>query len=296
MEGPAGHRGFHNMPVLPMAVKLAAYLAAVHLTLKYSYRLCSHANNRISSLSAPIPVLSLLASLIAIIPPATTLAVTFLFVFAADGPPLPIVTLDQTSGALGFTLWGAGLGFVCVMVMFVLGRLAGFIRVGKVDDTQRRDRLPAFCGGLTDYAGAAVFEEVAMRGYVFYLLYSEFGAGAAIIGSAFVFAAVHLVRPDRIPVVFTLNAFIFGLLTGASRYYTGALWLPIGLHIGWNVTSGPFLGLPYSGVVYDRGIVRSDVKGPQWFTGGLYSLDAGVVGTLALLLAAVVLRLVAPAI
>jgi membrane protease YdiL (CAAX protease family) len=284
------------MPVFPMAVKLAAYLATVHLTLKYSYRLCSHANNRISSLAAPITVLSLLASLVAVIPLATTLTVTFAFILAADGPPLPIVTLDQTSDALGFTLWGAGLGFVCVMVMFVLGRVAGFIKVQKVDDMERRDRLPSFCGGLTDYLGAAIFEEIAMRGYVFYLLYSEFGAGIAIVASAVVFAAVHLIRPDRIPAVFTLNAFIFGLLTGASRCYTGALWLPIGLHIGWNVTSGPLLGLPYSGVVYDRGIVRSDVKGPQWFTGGLYSLDAGVVGTLALLLAAAVLKLVAPAI
>lgn len=284
------------MPVFPMAAKLIAYLAAVHMTLRYSYRLCSHASNRISSLTAPVTVLSLLACLAALIPPVTALAVTFLFILAADGPPVRIVALDQTSGWLGFTLWGAGLGFVCVMVMFVFGRAAGFIRVQKVDDRQPRDRLPAFCGGLSDYLGSAVFEEIAMRGYVFYLFHTVYGAGAAVVGSAVVFAVVHLIRPDRIPAVFTLNAFIFGLLTGASRYCTGTLWLPIGLHVGWNVTSGPFLGLPYSGVAYDRGIVRSDVKGPQWFTGGLYSLDAGVLGTLALLLAATVLKLVAPAI
>jgi len=265
------------------------------LILKYSYRLCSRASNRISSLTAPVFVLSLLACLAALIPSATALAVTFLFILATDGSPFPIVALDQTSGWLGFTLWGAGLGFVCVMVMFVFGRAAGFIRVRKIDDGQRRDRVPAFLGGLSDYLGAAAFEEIAMRGYVYYLIQTVYGAWAAVVGSAVVFAAVHLVRPDRIPAVFTVNAFIFGLLTGASRYWTGALWLPIGLHVGWNVTSGPFLGLPYSGVAYDRGIVRSDVKGPQWFTGGLYSLDAGVLGTLALLLAAAVLKLVAPA-
>lgn len=283
------------MPVFPMAAKLIGYLAVVHLTLKYSYRLCLRANNRISWRTAPVTAISLLACLIALIPSATALAVTFLFVLATDGPPLRITGLDQTSGWLSITLWGAGLGFVCVMVMFVFGRAAGFISVHKMNYGQQRDRVPSFCGGLSDYLGSAVFEEIAMRGYVFYLIQTVYGAGAAVVGSAIVFAAVHLVRPDRIPAVFTVNAFIFGLLTGASRYWTGALWLPIGLHVGWNVTSGPFLGLPYSGAAYDRGIVRSEVKGPQWFTGGLYSLDAGVLGTLALLLAAAVLKLVAPA-
>ena len=284
------------MPVFPMSVKLAVYLAAIGLTLKYSYRLCSHANNRVSSLAAPVTVLSLLASLIATIPLTTTLAVTILFIFAADGPPVPILALEHTPSALGFALWGTGLGFVCVMLMFACGLAGKFINVQRVDGVERRERLPRFCSGLTDYVGGAVFEEVIMRGYVYYLLSSAFGGGVAVVASSVIFALVHLVRPDRIPAVFTLNAFIFGLLTGASRYYTGDLWLPIGLHIGWNVTAGPILGLPYSGVNYDKGIIRSEVKGPQWFTGGLYSPDAGVLGTLALLVAAVVLRLVAPAI
>ena len=154
--------------------------------------------------------------------------------------------------------------------------------------------MPLFFGGLSDYLGGAILEEVVTRGYVFYFLNGVFGGQAAIIGSSLIFALVHLVRPDRIPLIFTLTAFVFGLLTGACRYYTGGLWLPIGLHFGWNVTAGPILGLPYSGIAYDKGIVESDVSGPEWFTGGFYSPDAGLLGTFALLVAAVGLRLIAP--
>jgi len=279
-----------------MCVKLVTYLAAIGLTLRYSYRLCSHADNRISSLAGPVTVLSLLASVAALIPLIMTLGVTVLFVMGEDGRPLTVLALDNVSGGLGVTLWGTGLGFACVMLMFGCGLVARFIAVKHVDATGQRERLPRFFSGLTDYIGGAVFEEVVMRGYLFYLISSVFGGWVAIVGSSLIFALVHLIRPDRIPTVFTLNAFIFGLLTGASRYYTGALWLPIGLHIGWNVTAGPILGLPYSGVTYDRGIVRSEVRGPQWFTGGLYSPDAGVLGTLALIVAACVLRLAALAV
>jgi len=277
-----------------MAVKLAGYVAAISLTLKYSYRLCSHANNRISSLTAPVAVLSLLASLTALIPLAATLIVTLLFVIPADGSPLPILAITYHPGALPLALRGAGLGFACVMLMFCCGLAGRFISVRRVDDTQPRERLPRCCNGFADYVGGAVLEEIVMRGYVFYLIGSVFGGVVAVVGSSVVFALVHLVRPDRIPTVFTLNAFIFGLLTGACRYYTGGLWLPIGLHLGWNVTAGPILGLPYAGIAYDKGLVRSEVKGPQWFTGGLYSPDAGVLGTLALLVAAAALRFVAP--
>lgn len=283
------------MPVLIMSVKLAAYLACIGLTLKLTYRLCSHANNRISSLDAPTIARSVLASVAAVLPLAITLSITVAFAALADGDPASVLGLSYNAKALSLTGSGAALGFACVMLMFACGVMGGFIKVRRPKYAHRRERhLPLFFGGLSDYLGGAILEEVVMRGYVFYLLNGAFGGETAIIGSSLIFALVHLIRPDRTPLIFTLNAFIFGLLTGACRYFTGTLWLPIGLHFGWNVAAGPILGLPYSGVAYDKGVVESDVSGPEWFTGGFYSLDAGVLGTLALLVAAVGLRLIAP--
>lgn len=283
------------MPVLIMGVKLAAYLACIGLVLRYTQRVCTHANNRIQSLATPTIARSVLATLAAFIPLATTLTVTILFAIVADGPPLQVLGLTYSSESLAQTSYGAAVGFCCVMLMFLCGVVGGFIKVKRWNSAKHPDQhMPMFFGGLADYFGGAVLEEVVTRGYVFYLLDRSFGGEAAIIGSSLIFALVHLIRPNRIPLIFTLNAFIFGLLAGACRHCTGALWLPIGIHFGWNVTAGPVLGLPYSGISYDKGIVKSDVSGPEWFTGGFYSLDAGVLGTFALLVAAVGLRLIAP--
>jgi hypothetical protein len=40
--------------------------------------------------------------------------------------------------------------------------------------------------------------------------------------------------------------------------------------------------------------MHSDVSGPLWLMGGFYSPDAGMIGTLALALAAIGLKLLAP--
>ena len=119
-------------------------------------------------------------------------------------------------------------------------------------------------------------------------------APAAIVGSAIIFSLAHLVKHSKMPALFTVNALVFGLLTAACRHYTGTLWLPIGLHFGWNVAAGPIFGLPYSGKAYERGVVVSEVSGPLWLTGGIYSLDAGLLGSVALLVAAVGLTAVVP--
>lgn len=283
------------MPVILMAVKLAAYISVVGLTLKYANRLFVRANNRIVSCAASASIRSLLASLAAIIPLALTGGATVLFAAVVDGNPLPILGLTYNSTSIPFVTYGAGLGFGCVMLMFFLGMLGGFIRVRPAANPEQHDaHIPLFFGGLSDYFSGAILEEVVTRGYVYYLLCGVFGAVPAIIVSSLLFSLVHLIRPNRIPLIFTLNAFIFGLLTGACRYHTGLLWLPMGLHISWNVTAGPLLGLPYSGISYDQGVVKSEVSGPEWFTGGFYSPDAGVLGTFALLVAAVGLRLIAP--
>lgn len=283
------------MPEIILAVKLAAYVCVVGLTLKYAHRLCCCANSRIASSAVSTSARSLLASLAAVIPLAITGTTTVLFAAVVDGDPLPILGLTYDSASMPFVGYGAGLGFACVMLMFACGILGGFIRVKPAANPEQRDEhLPQFFGGLSDYFSGAILEEVVTRGYVYYLLWKAFGGMPAIVISSLLFSLVHLIRPNRIPLMFTLNAFIFGLLTGACRYCTGQLWLPMGLHFGWNVTAGPLLGLPYSGISYDRGFVKSDVSGPEWFTGGFYSPDAGVLGTFALLVAAVGLRLIAP--
>ena len=57
---------------------------------------------------------------------------------------------------------------------------------------------------------------------------------------------------------------------------TRNLWLPIGLHAGWNVTQGFVWGVPVSGNPF-VGMVESGLYGPDWLSGGAFGLEASVI-------------------
>jgi hypothetical protein len=71
---------------------------------------------------------------------------------------------------------------------------------------------------------------------------------------------------------------------------TGALWLPIGIHLGWNALQGPVLGINVTGA--DIGLGHWSVftfPGDPLLTGGAMGIEGGLIGLIgpALGLAAV---------
>lgn len=278
-----------------MSVKLIAYLCCMRLILNHAHRLTSRLGGRVmSSHISSTAAKSLLSSLTATVPFVCASSATLAFAALTEPDPLAMLGLTWDSDSLSFAWSGIVLGFTCVMLMFCAGLLMGFIKVSRTVTKIDRDHITEFCAGSSDYLTGAILEEIVIRGYTYYVLNEVLGWSPAIVVSAAIFALAHLTRPNRIPFVFTINALFFGLLTGVCRYVTGGLWLPIGLHLAWNVTAGPILGMPYSGTAYDKGLIRSEISGPVWLMGGFYSPDAGMLGTLALALAAVGLRLIAP--
>ncbi|MCL5103216.1 MAG: CPBP family intramembrane metalloprotease [Armatimonadetes bacterium] len=275
------------MFVFETCLKVATYLVCVGAVLEFSHRFYWKLNKRILSLKGSIFVRSVAAALPACIPMGMALAITLVFLTYWDHQPLSVLGLHYNAATAAYITYGAGTALGCVTLVFLLGLLAGRIRVRRSRITRNRcAHMPAFVEGLTAFFTAAVFEELIFRGYVFYELQRAFGGPAAIVSSSIIFSSAHYIKHQRTPAIFTLNAFLFGILAAICRYQTGTLWLPIGLHFGWNVVSGPIYGLPYSGRSYDHGVVSSDVSGPVWLTGGPYSLDAGVLGTVALIVAA----------
>jgi len=223
------------------------------------------------------------------------ICVTAAFAFLFDRKSLAALGLNYDPNSLTYVAQGAAVGLGCVTVVLLIGVLMGHISMHRSrmsDDCV--SCMPLFLGGLADFFTGAVFEEIIFRGYVFYLLSQSTSPLATVLISSAIFSLAHAAKHQDTPNLFKLNAFIFGIIAATCRLHTGALWLPIGLHFGWNVVSGPIFGLPYSGRVYDRGVVVSEVGGPTWLTGGLYSLDAGLLGTVALIIAAAGLLAVAP--
>lgn len=283
------------MALFETCVKLAAYLVCIGVALEFSHKLYWRVNAWILTAQVSTFSRSVLSSIVACIPLGTAFGITLAFVSLVDQGSLESLGLTYDANSMTMVAYGAAIAFGCITLVVLVGVIGGFIQIKRSPVSEDCVTcLPIFFGGLADFFTSAVFEEIITRGYVFYILYEASGPAAAVLGSSAIFSLAHLLRHSRTPLMFTLNAFIFGLITAGCRYYTGALWLPIGLHFGWNVAAGPLFGLPYSGRAYDRGVVVSEVSGPDWLTGGFYSPDAGLVGTAALLIAAVGLMAVAP--
>ena len=66
---------------------------------------------------------------------------------------------------------------------------------------------------------------------------------------------------------------------------TRMLWLPIGMHFAWNFVQGFVLGLPVSGIQSPVSLLRAEVHGREWLTGGSYGPEGGVLALASILLA-----------
>jgi uncharacterized protein len=133
---------------------------------------------------------------------------------------------------------------------------------------------------------AAVTEELWMRALLLRLLWRAFGAVPAFIVAALVFGALHLANPGATPLA-GATVVMAGLMFCALYALTGRLWVPIGVHLAWNLAQGYLFGAEVSGNNLGGSILLSTAHpgAPAWLTGGTFGPEASV---LALLLVTLV--------
>jgi len=122
---------------------------------------------------------------------------------------------------------------------------------------------------------AGVFgEELLFRGYGFQILIAGRPPWAAIVPVGVLFALLHGSNPNASwPGL--ANTAGFGILFGYAYLRSRDLWLPVGLHFGWNFTL-PLLGVNLSGLRMKlTGYEMAWTAGPLW-SGGDYGPEASV--------------------
>ena len=125
--------------------------------------------------------------------------------------------------------------------------------------------LALFCGALA--------EELVFRGYPFQQLEQAIGTIRAVVSLSVIYGVIHLLNPGAGTWGIT-NSILIGILLSTAYVRTRALWLPWGIHFGWNTTLGLLLGLPLSGF-RNYNLLRYTVAyGPSWMTGGRYGIEA----------------------
>lgn len=131
-------------------------------------------------------------------------------------------------------------------------------------------------------AAGAAGEELLFRGYGFQVLMAAVGPFAAIVPVGVFFGLMHSLNPNA-TWFGTANTAGFGILFGYAYYRTRDLWLPIGLHFGWNFTL-PLFGVNVSGLrIGMTGHEMVWSAGALW-SGGDYGPEASVLTSGALVL------------
>ena len=138
----------------------------------------------------------------------------------------------------------------------------------------------------------AVGEEMLFRGYAFQLLIRSLGAFATILPASVLFGMAHAGNQNATPLGIA-NTVFWGVLLGYAYWRTGALWLPIGLHFGWNFAL-PLFGVNLSG--FTMGVTGYGLHwrvGELW-SGGGYGPEGSVLTTAIVAALFFVLRRVTP--
>ena len=136
--------------------------------------------------------------------------------------------------------------------------------------------------GLLFYLAALLFaaagEEMIFRGYAFQLLVEKMGPFATVLPVGVIFGLAHASNPHASQLG-VLNTVLWGILLGYAFLRSHDLWLPIGLHYGWNAAL-PLFGVNLSGLTIEvtRYFYRWDLT-PLW-SGGDYGPEGGLLTTI----------------
>ncbi len=123
-------------------------------------------------------------------------------------------------------------------------------------------------------AAGSVGEEIFFRGYGFQELLVAAGPWATVVPVGVVFALLHGSNPGA-TWFSTANTAGFGILFGYAYLRSRDLWLPIGLHFGWDFTL-PLFGVNVSGLrMKVTGYEMAWNAGPLW-SGGEYGPEASI--------------------
>ena len=123
----------------------------------------------------------------------------------------------------------------------------------------------------------AVGEEMLFRGYGFQVLVKGIGPFATVLPVAVLFGLAHSQNLNFGPLALT-NTILWGVVLGYAYLRSGDLWLPIGLHFGWNWAL-PLLGVNLSGFTMDvTGYAMHWKLGERW-SGGAYGPEGGLLTT-----------------
>lgn len=128
---------------------------------------------------------------------------------------------------------------------------------------------------------AALMEELILRGYIFQAFIEGSRVWIALILLSSIFSLAHLDNPDS-TIPSSLNIFLAGVLLSICYLKTRSLWLPTGLHLGWNWMQASFWGMGVSGYHVKWSLFTAEPQGADWISGGNFGAEASIFATIVI--------------
>jgi uncharacterized protein len=214
------------------------------------------------------------------IPPLVAASLTGALAMAIfESRTLSDLGLHWRKGAGRNLLTGIAMGAGGAALLIAVPLLAGLAHFEPASGESLALRTALFTLALL-FCGAAG-EEIAFRGFPLQFLIRGYGAWISIGGIGIIFGLLHGFNPGATPLSMA-NTAGFGIVFGVALLRSHDLWLPIGLHFGWNAAL-PFLGVELSGFTIKLvGYQLVWNTGDLW-SGGTYGPEASLLATGVLL-------------
>lgn len=165
---------------------------------------------------------------------------------------------------------GIGIGMGIIIFTGLVVFLLGYLKIIKVNFS-----FSLFIDISVKVLIFSFVEEVFYRLGLFRLTERYWGSWIALIIGSLLFGLMHISN-DFISPLIIIFAILWSGIVGILYIYSKRIWLPFGVHFGWNYAQALFLGGIVSGNSLG-GLIVTEIKGPSLLTGGGFGIEASII-------------------
>ncbi len=176
----------------------------------------------------------------------------------------------------GFGMLGKGLllGFLTNFICIICALLHGDI---KLYFETSITMIPYFLFSLFCVCIQSSAEELWCRGFMYERLHERYPLWVSIAINGILFGLLHMFNPgvSALPII---GIIVTGVSYSLLRWYSGSIWIAMGIHTGWNFTQNFLFGLPNSGLVSEASLFHLDasVANSSWVYDYGFGVEGGV--------------------
>jgi uncharacterized protein len=226
--------------------------------------------NRLDIGAAGLP---LIESIVVVTLIACTIGLTFVFRRYVDRRSWLGMALPAPWKRWGNLFAGFAMGSVMILVAVAVQHSLGWLRFMGLKEGFGWDAIIAVLAArFVHFVGTAVCEELAYRSYLLQNAAERFPLWIALLATGAIFALSHFpaIGLHWALLGFVVSGIIASYFLGLMRLATGAVWLGVGWHLGWDWLQDSL------GVVPGYSPIQTERTGPPFWVGSGVSVESGV--------------------